>query len=276
VRYVPTPEEEIEEIEAVTLEQLRRFHAEFYGVSAAELAIVGDFDPAEVEPLVAELFGEWRSPQPYSRLVSTYREIPAIRQSLEAPDKESAVFRAGLTIELQDEDPDYPAMVLGSFMTGGGFLNSRLATRIRQKDGLSYGVRSWFWASAWEKDAWFGAFAIYAPENAEQLETAFDEEIAAIVELGFTAEEIDEAQSGWLQSRRVSRGQDRELARRLRERDFQGRTLAWDAELEGKIAALTPDQILAAMRRHLVPERISQVQAGDFARVGKVEESAAR
>ena len=37
---------------------------------------------------------------------------------------------------------DYPALELGNYMPGGGFLNSRLSTRIRQKEGLSYGVGS--------------------------------------------------------------------------------------------------------------------------------------
>ena len=41
-----------------------------------------------------------------------------------------------------DDDPDYPALLLANYMFGGGFLNSRLAVRIRQKEGLSYGVGS--------------------------------------------------------------------------------------------------------------------------------------
>ena len=32
--------------------------------------------------------------------------------------------------------------LMGNYMLGGGFLNSRLATRIRVKEGLSYGVGS--------------------------------------------------------------------------------------------------------------------------------------
>ena len=40
---------------------------------------------------------------------------------------------AGVNIPLRDDDPDYPALVLGNYMLGGGFLNSRLAVRIRGK-----------------------------------------------------------------------------------------------------------------------------------------------
>lgn len=45
-----------------------------------------------------------------------------------------------MNLNLRDDDPDYPALILGNYILGGGFLNSRLATRIRQKEGISYGV----------------------------------------------------------------------------------------------------------------------------------------
>ena len=47
---------------------------------------------------------------------------------------------------------------------------------------------------------------------------------------------------------------------------FRGRTLAWDADLESKIAALTPAQVQGAMKRHITASSISIVKAGDFAK----------
>ena len=60
-----------------------------------------------------------------------------------------------MNLNVRDDDPDYPALVLGNYMLGGGFLNSRLATRIRQKDGLSYGVGSQLQASSLDKSGRF-------------------------------------------------------------------------------------------------------------------------
>ena len=42
-------------------------------------------------------------------------------------------LRHGLNVKLRDDNPDYPALVLGNYMLGGGFLNSRLAARIRRR-----------------------------------------------------------------------------------------------------------------------------------------------
>jgi zinc protease len=159
---------------------------------------------------------------------------------------------------------------LGNFMTGGGFLNSRLATRIRQKEGLSYGVGSMFFASSWDKEAYFGGRAIYAPQNVDRLKTAFNEEMVAIAEKGFGEQEVADAKSGWLQQRTVSRSSDGELVRNLAQRANQNRTLLWDAELEKKVAALTAEQINAAVRRHIDPARICTVEAGDFAKAAQL------
>ena len=266
VRYTSTPEEDIAELKAATLEDVKKFYADFYGGSNGEMAVVGDFDAKEIEKLAGELFGSWKSPRQFSRLVAVYQDIPAINQSFETPDKANAVFVAGERLNVRDDDPDYPALVLGNYMLGGGFLNSRLATRVRQKEGLSYGVGSGLSASPLDKNGQFIAQAIYAPQNAAKLEAAIKEEIARALKDGFTADEVAAAKSGYLQSQQVNRAQDAGIVRKLAQYRFLNRTLAWDADLEKKIAALTPDEIVAALRRHIDPSKLTIVKAGDFAK----------
>jgi zinc protease len=171
-----------------------------------------------------------------------------------------------LNLNLREDDPDFPALVLGNYMLGGGFLNSRLGTRIRQKEGLSYGVGSQLQASSLDKSGIFLAYAIYAPQNVERLEAAFKEEVARALKDGFTEEEIKAAKSGWLQARQVSRAQDSELVARLTGYLYLDRTLAWDDAFEKKVLALTPDEIVAAMRRQIDPAKITIVKAGDFSK----------
>ena len=264
MRYVSTSDEDIADTTAVTLEQARQFYRDFYGASNATLTVVGDFDPKETAALARQLFGDWKSPRPFTRVPSVYKEVAAANQTFPAPDKANAFFVAGFNLSLRDDHPDYPALVLGNYMLGGGFLNSRIATRLRQKEGLSYGAGSSLQVSSLDQWARFTATAIYAPQNVEKLEAAFKEEMARLVKDGFTAEEVAAAKSGWLQSRQVSRAQDNELASRLNNYLFLGRTLAWDEELEKKIAALTPEQINAAMRKHFDPARLVIVKSGDF------------
>ena len=267
VRYTPTPDEAIEMVGDVGAENLRQFYDEFYGASSAELAVVGDFDRAEIEPVLSELFGDWVSKAPYERLVTEYEKRPAIVERMQIPDKESAVLGAGLRMHMNDEDPGYPAAELGSFMIGGGFLNSRLATRIRQQEGLSYAVGARFRAPSVGDDARFNGFAMYAPQNDARLLDAFQDEMRKAVEVPFTEQEVAEAKSGWLQRQQVSRGNDSELSRDITNLMHDGRTFAWPAELEAKISEVTVGDISTVLKTHLVPGDISIVRAGDFEKV---------
>lgn len=265
-RYVSTPDEDIAELNAATLDQAKQFYHDFYGASNAQLTVIGDFDEQEIAKLTTELFSDWKSPHPFKRIPSVFKDIAPANQTFQAPDKANAFFVAGFLFDMRDDNADYAAVTLGHYMLGGGFLSSRLAARIRQKEGLSYGVGSGIFVSAFDHYGRFTATAIYAPQNVEKLEAAFKEEIARMLKDGFTAEEVEAAKSGYLQSRQVSRAQDNELLGRSNTYLFLGRTWQWDADFEAKIKALTPAQINAAMRHYVDPSRLVIYKAGDFAK----------
>ncbi len=265
VRYVETLEESLESYKAATLGEARKFYGEYYGSSNGQLAVVGDFDEAEVANLAAELLGNWKSPAPYARVPQPYQDVPSIQKTLETPDKANAFFVAGQNLKLRDESPDYPALVLGNYMLGAAD-TARLYARIREKEGLSYGVGSRISASPLDESGEFTAFAIYAPQNAARVEAAFREEMTKVLEKGFDADEIARAKSGWRQSRQMARAQDASLARTLAAELYLQRTLAWDAGFEKKVEALSGPDILAAMRRYLDPAKLTIVKAGDFAK----------
>jgi zinc protease len=265
-RYVSTPDEDIADLNAATLDQAKQFYRDFYGASNAQLTVVGDFDEQEISRLTTQLFSDWKSPRPFKRVPSVFRDIAPANQTFQAPDKANAFFVAGFLFDMRDDNADYAAITLGHYMLGGGFLNSRLAARIRQKEGLSYGVSSGIFVSAFDHYGRFTASAIYAPQNVDKLEAAFKEEIARMLKDGFTAEEVEAAKSGYLQSHQVSRAQDNELLNRSNTYLFLGRTWQWDADFEAKIKALTPEQINAAMRKYVDPSKLVIYKAGDFAK----------
>lgn len=262
----------IEGLKGLTLDDVRRVYEQVGAGPATTLAVVGDFDEPELAAQLAHHFGDWVSELRYERVPSQYFPTTHEEVVIETPDKANAILLVGMNLPMRDDHPDYPALVLGNYMLGGGFLNSRLATRIRQEEGLSYGVGSFFNARALDATATFGAYAIYNPENVDRLLEAFREEIEHVRTEGFTAEEVEAAKEGWLQSQKVNRSQDRHLAGKLARYLFLERTFAWDKELEARIQALTPEQINAAMRRHLDLSKMIFVRAGDFAKAKNKED----
>ena len=81
---------------------------------------------------------------------------------------------------------------------------------------------------------------------------------------GFGDAEIKTGKQALLEARRMARTQDRALANRLSSYLFMKRTFAWDTDFEAKVAALTPAQVNAALKRHFDPAKLSLVTAGDF------------
>jgi len=239
VRYVMTMKEEIEALKDKASQKLTKY------------------------------FGDWKSPSKYERITDPYIEIKPVDENINTPDKANAMFFASLPLQINDSHPDYPAMVIGNFMLGGGFLNSRLATRIRQKEGLSYGVGSWFQASSQDDSGNFGGYAIYAPENRDKVQKAFKEEIMKVKTEGFTKEELDAARSGWIQGQVVNRAQDRALLGKLANNMRLDRDMMWDKAIEEKIMKLTVADINKVMARHLDPAKMIYVKAGDFEKAFK-------
>ncbi len=266
--YTPTLEERAAEISAVTLEDARRCHDDFLGASHSELAVVGDFDPDEVARLATELFGDWKSPSPYERIATRYFDAAAMSQDILTPDKANAVYRAGLNLPLRDDDPDFPALILGNYILGGSS-DSRLWRRIREQDGLSYSVGSWLTAGSRDAAGEFGISAIYAPENRARLEGAVREEIQRALAQGFTDAEVADAAKGLLKRRHLQRNSDGALASRLCSYLDLGRTFEWDKKFEARIASLTAADVNAALQRHLTLDKLSVVKAGDFGRAVK-------
>lgn len=265
-RYSETPDELVELAKQLTLDQVKAYYTKTYGASVGEVAVVGDFDASELEKTLNDGLGDWKTPLAYERIPSQHFEAAPLNQTVEIKDKPNAVLSGGLNLQIRDDHPDYVPLVMGNFMLGGGFLNSRLATRIRQKEGLSYGVGSMFSAGSLDNVGSFGVYAISAPENAAKVELAMKEEIERVLRDGFTAEELSSAKSGLLQRREGSRSNDGALAGTLVRYQVLDRRFTWDAELEKRIAAVTNPQILEAMRRHIKWSQMSLVKAGDFSK----------
>jgi zinc protease len=260
--YVQSVEERIAALKATTLQDARRCHA-MLGATGADFVAVGDFDAQALAALVEQLFGDWRNPAPYARIPARYFERPALEREVKTPDKANAVLRAGLAIRMRDDHAEFPAMVLANHLLGGSS-TARLPARVREKDGLSYSTYSWFSASQLDEVGSFNISAIFAPQNKARVEGAMREELARALKDGFSAEEVETAKRGLLEARRLARTNDGQLAGRLAMYLFLGRSFAWDVDFEKRIAALTPAEVHAALRRHVDPAKLAVSKAGDF------------
>ncbi len=261
--YTESVDERLGELKAAKLEEAKRCYTELVGASGAQFVAVGDFDPDALAKLVEELFGDWKNPSPYARIPARYFERAPLEQTVATPDKANAVLRAAVNLPLRDDNPDFPALILGNYLLGGTS-SARLPARVREKEGLSYSTYSYLSAGSLDAAGAFGLSSIYAPQNRERVERAIREELDHALAQGFSDAEVDAAKKGFLEARLLARSQDRGIAGRLANYLYLGRTFVWDVDFEQRIAALKPDQVRDALRRHIDPKKLSVMKAGDF------------
>jgi zinc protease len=256
-------DQSIEGLKKLTLAEVKNFYSNFYGGSNAELVVVGDFDVSEIQKLASEAFGNWKSSSPYKMLMRDVMKVAAANQTIQTPDKQNAVFMAGMTMGLNYSDPDYAALILANTLIGGSN-QSHLWQRIREKDGLSYGVGSSITGGAKDDFGQFVVQAIANPKNVDKVEADFKDEMAKILNEGFPESEVASARKEFLEDSQVNRAQDRALAGTLARYEQFGWTMKRDAELEAKIQSLTPADIQAALKRHIDLSSVSYFKGGDF------------
>jgi zinc protease len=120
-----------------------------------------------------------------------------------------------------------------------------------------------------DRNGSWSARAIAAPQNIAKVEAAFLDEIAKALRDGFTVAEVAAAKSGLLQQRLQGRAQDGSVTSRWVSYLFYGKTFADSQAFEDKIAALKPQDVVAAMRKHIDPSKMTIIKAGDFAKAAR-------
>src|SRR5581483_3165464 len=184
VRYVPSVEDSIARLKAVNVEDVRKLYEDLLG-GVGELVVVGDFDPDATRKQVGDIFHDWKPKVPYERIERLAQtQVAGERIVIETPDKANAFFFASHTLAMNDQDPDFAALEIANYLFGGGPLSSRLANRVRQQEGLSYGIASQFSADAKDKMASIMLFAICNPTNIDKLDKAIAEETARLLKDG--------------------------------------------------------------------------------------------
>ena len=261
--YVPTLDESLADTRAVTREQVRDYYRQVWGLGRAQVAVVGDFDPQTIRGALPELLGGFRSGVTYRRVVLPLTTPQAQDLVLNVPDKANAVYLARLNFPLRDDHPDYPALLVAMRAFGSG-TDTRLFHRLRQQEGLSYGVGGTVNVSSEDEQGRYFSYAIFNPAVSAKVAAAMREELVRAREQGFSPQEIETAKSALLQEARLARSEDASLASSLANQLYLGRTYAFQATLEDRIQSVTPQMAQEALRKYVDPAQLVSVRAGTF------------
>jgi zinc protease len=265
VRYARTVDETIEEMKSLSLDRIVSVYQDQLSAKVGEVAIVGDFEPEVALKEIKEALKDWETSTKFERVERDAKKgLAGSKGDILTPDKANAVFLTGLSFSMNEDSQDDIPLEIGNFILGGGTLSSRLGDRIRQKEGLSYGVTSSVSIPSRGDDARFTINAITNPENIDAVEKAAMEELNRFIELGPTDAEIADAKKAYLEARKIGRASDGAIAGQLASNLDLGRSMAYVAKEEKQIENLTAADVQKAFKKYIDPKKLVIIRAGDF------------
>jgi zinc protease len=264
----PTKEEWLASIDAATVSDLRTEHARRFVGTGTILSIVGDVDPAATVALVTSLFDAM--PRGERAVVAPPRAVPAAAtEAVETmPGKANTNFYLGNASGLSRLDPDYEACLIANAALGQSGLSSRVGKRVRDTEGLSYAINSRFiWTD--EIDGAWAVIAAVAPQNAAKAIRSTREVVEQYVRDGITPEEVESQKSFFAGNFQVRLGTNAGVATQLTYAEKFGFGAKYLDEYPARFRAVTQAQVNEAIRKHIHPDAMILVVAGDHQEVPK-------
>jgi zinc protease len=266
--YVRTIEEDMEAINDVSVEKIQAYYNTFFGISnSATLVAIGNIDEQALKNYFENEFADYKSNKPYTPISNKFRPNNVANEKIKTPDKKNAISIGVLNAELSQNDEDYAALQIAGEIFGGGVLTSRITTRLRQNDGVSYGAGAQLSVDADknDKNSSILVYALYAPENAKKVQNGFKEEIERFIKDGITAEELKVAVTSWVQGENVSRARDGELTEIINNNLHYDRDMVFHKKIEDKITSLTVEDVNKVIKKYFKTfENWTVINAGDF------------
>ena len=262
--YTHAGERLVESVSSVTVEDVRGFYEKCYGGRTLILSVAGDVRAGEAVRVLAGALEGFGGPEGADVEV-TDPEPPAAgrRELVLVKDKANVDVLLGTVAPLRRSAPDYYAAVLANRALGESTLSSRLGLRVRDAEGLTYGIASRFRAPSLAAGPWYIAVSV----NPGNVERAIDSALGVLgeyVEHGIRPEELRDEKSSAVGSFKVSLSTNDGLARALWNSEFFRLGLDYVERYPELIGRVTVEEVNAAIRKYFRPERLTVVIAGDL------------
>jgi zinc protease len=245
-------EQQLRQVRAVTLADASACVADFAGLAQVRLALVGDFSPPDVDTLWQRIDRLPAARIAYARVrdVEAPLSIDTTPIIVAMPEKPNASIAGSTLLRITDDSPDFAALRIAVKVLGGD-ADSRIWTRLREREGLAYSAGASLSGNSFEPRSRFSIHASAASDKADAALAGLQQELARALKDGFSADEVERAKRAWLQERKTSLRDERSYAASLAQGMYSGRDYAWLAQYDEKIARLSVAEVSAALRKYL-------------------------
>jgi predicted Zn-dependent peptidase len=253
---------------AMTVADLRQFHASHYQPRNAHLLVVGDVTAAAVLPKLERAFGTWKNGAGAAPAKPALGAVDAPKARrivlIDKPGAPQSQIRVG-TIGVDRRTPDYHAIDVANTLLGGSF-SSRLNMNLREDKGYSYGASSVFQMRS-AAGPFFAAAGVQTDKTMESL-VEFFKELDAMATAA-PAEELSRAKNLQALGFPGSFETTGDMAGQLIDLVVYGLADSFFNEYVPKIQAVTAADVERIGKRFMPSSTMLVVVAGDLAKIEK-------
>ena len=256
-----------EQINALTPEMLKAFHAANFKPNNAIFAIVGDVKPAAIVAKLEKTFASWKVGEVAATTIAPVPAVGATKVYLvDRPGSVQTSLTLGVPT-IERNDPDYFALEMMNQIIGGG-ASARLFLNLREDKGYTYGAYS---SSSSGKVR--GSYQATAEVRTEVTKGAMDEFMAELKRIRtdlVPADEFDRARrtivGGWARQLEFPNSL---LSNIVTAKLYNFAPDYWDT-YPAKIAAVTPADVQRVAQKYLTLDHLAIVAVGDAEKIKDV------
>ena len=255
-------EERVARVEALSREDLVRFYRERYGSSTLHLVLVGDVSSEEIlDGLEARLESWDPGPPPQVPAVSV-PQATAVQTVVRMPDKANADVVLLEPFDLTRTDETFLACSLANSALGQSSLTSRLGVRVRDTEGLTYGIHSSFHAT--HVPGPFIVSVTVKPESRDAAVASTLDEIARFVRGGVEEKELANEKSSRIGKFKVDLASNAGIAQAIDAAIYYEFGVEYLDEFPALVERVTKEQADSAFASRVDPDRFAIASAGSF------------
>jgi len=255
-------ESSVDSIARITRDDLVAFHRNTIHPNGVILGVTGDFKRDQMLTSLRKTFGDWKQGSVPELKISDAQEPGVSSPVVRFVDKDTSQthLRVG-HLSIKENDPDYVALAIANDILGGSSFRSRLFNDVRTKRGLAYSVGSRLNTGMHDQGVWLMRAETKMTSTQEVIER-FVANIERIRAEPVTDAELAEAKEAYVNSFVFSFSSPSAIVSRLIELEYDGLPKDFLQQLRAKVVKLTKENVLAAAKKHLRPDRLKILAVG--------------
>jgi len=253
----------LEDLNTLTVDDIKQFHTARYGPKSLQLVFAGDIDFEQLKAAVEFAFEGWTGGIGYSSEYPKPLENTQKSERIFIADKTSLAVNYVQNTGLQRTHEDYIPFMVGNYILGGSF-NARLMQEVRVKKGLTYGINSGHTGDIFTPGHWI-LRASFSPALLDEGLAATESVINEWFEKGVSEDEVKQVIETLCGSYLVGLSTTGNVANQVLSFLQRGFSPEYIDKYPEKLRSVTAERVNTAIRKYFNPKRLTVVAAGSLA-----------